>query len=148
MTEIIPNLWLGNLDLTYDLEFLQEAKITHVLSILEIDHLTPAMAAKGVIHMSIRMYDSDEEPIYNVFPTTSNFIEDALKKGGSVYVHCLMGISRSPTLVAAYLMKTRNISAEEALTFLVERRPIVSPNDGFRAALVQWEGRTGSKGGL
>lgn len=141
MTEIMPNLWLGNLDTTYDMEFLQEAKITHVLSIIEIDHSTPAMVAKGVIHMRIRMYDRDEEPIYSVFPTACKFMEDALKGGGAVYVHCLMGMSRSPTLVAAYLIKTHGMSAEEALTFLVARRPIVSPNDGFRASLVQWGAR-------
>lgn len=140
MTEILPNLWLGNLDATYDLEFLREANITHVLSIIEIDHSTHALVTKGVIHMRIRMYDSDEEPIYNVFPTACNFIEDALKHGGAVYVHCLMGISRSPTLVAAYLMKTRGMGVEEVLEFLVARRPIVCPNDGFRAALVAWGG--------
>ena len=145
MTEILPNLWLGNLDTTYDLEFLQDAKITHVLSILEIDHCSPAMAAKGVIHMRIRMYDSDDEPIFNVFPTACKFIGDALKGGGAVYVHCLMGMSRSPTLVAAYLMKTHDMSAEEALTFLVERRPIVCPNDGFRDALVRFGASLGLK---
>ena len=142
MSEILPGLFLGGIDPTYDFEFLRTAGITHVLSIFEADHSTHAMVTCGVLHMTIKMYDSDAEPIYDVFPQACAFIEDALTSGGAVYIHCLMGISRSPTLVAAYLMKTKLMTANEALTFLVQRRPIVSPNDGFRAALERWANTT------
>ena len=138
MSEILPGLFLGGLDPTYDFEFLRSAGITHVLSIFEADHSTHAMVTCGVLHMTIKMYDSDAEPIYDVFERACAFIEDAQTSGGAVYVHCLMGISRSPTLVAAYLMKTKLMTATEALTFLVQRRSIVCPNDGFRAALERW----------
>lgn len=138
MSEILPGLFLGGIDLTYDFEFLRSAGITHVLTIFEADHSTHAMVTRGVLHMSIKMYDSDAEPIYDVFERACAFIEDALTSGGAIYVHCLMGISRSPTLVAAYLMKHKVMKDDEALAFLVKRRPVVSPNDGFRAALKRW----------
>jgi atypical dual specificity phosphatase len=97
------------------------------------------MATKGVLHMRIRMYDSDTEPIYDVLAAAVAFIADAMTNNGTVFVHCVMGMSRSPTLVAAYLMAHHAMNAEEAIKFLVERRPIVCPNDGFRAALKRWE---------
>jgi predicted protein tyrosine phosphatase len=139
MTEILPRLFLGGINNTYDREFLHAENITHVLTIFEGNHSTDAMATKGVLHMSIRMYDSDAEPIYDVFERAVAFIHDAMNSNGAVYVHCLMGISRSPTLVAAYLMSHRAMNAEQALAFLIEKRPIVCPNDGFRAALKRWE---------
>ena len=145
MSEILPGLFLGGIDPTYDFDFLRSAGITHVLSIFEADHSTHAMVTRGVLHMSIRLYDSDTEPIYDVFEQACAFIEDALNSGGAVYVHCLMGISRSPTLVAAYLMKHKVMTSDAALKFLVERRPIVSPNDGFRAALERWNSHCYSK---
>jgi len=139
MSEILPRLFLGGINHTYDREFLHAENITHILSIVELTHTTDAMSEKGVIHMSICMYDSDAEPIYDVLERAVAFIHDAVNSNGAIYVHCVMGMSRSPTLVAAYLMAHHAMNAEEAIKFLVERRPIVCPNDGFRAALKRWE---------
>lgn len=48
-----------------------------------------------------------------------------------------MGISRSATLVAAYLLSTTSDynSAAEVLDFLKTRRSYVQPNSGFRRQL-------------
>ncbi|THH10128.1 hypothetical protein EW145_g1543 [Phellinidium pouzarii] len=52
-----------------------------------------------------------------------------------VLVHCVMGISRSTTIVCAYLMATRHISPSVALKFIRKRRPLAHPNYGFRRQL-------------
>ena len=139
MSEIIPNLWVGNLDLTYDLEFLRSVRITHIVTVLESQHGTHAMAALRVVQMSLRLDDLDDAPIYDTFLPACRFIDAALLGGGAVYVHCLMGISRSPTIVAAYLMWKRGVGVEEALRILRVGRPIVEPNDGFLLSLRKWE---------
>lgn len=46
-----------------------------------------------------------------------------------------MGISRSATVVSAYLIATASMTAPEAIAFVTERRPIVSPNVGFQCQL-------------
>lgn len=138
MSEIIPNLWVGNLDLTYDLEFLRSAQITHIVTVLEREHGTHAMAALRVVQMSLRLDDLDDAPIYDTFSPACEFIDAALLEGGTVYVHCLMGISRSPTIVAAYLIWKRGIGLEEALRILRAARPIIEPNNGFLSALLKW----------
>jgi len=140
MSLVLPNLWLGNLDLTRDFEFLRENKISHVITLLEHDYTSVELVTQGVIHMRIQIYDYDDEPIYDVFERTCDFISNALKKGDCVYVHCMMGISRSPTIIAAYLIKCCEMTAREALDHLQNVRPIVSPNDGFLKALDRWEG--------
>ncbi|KAH8106442.1 hypothetical protein DFH11DRAFT_1238621 [Phellopilus nigrolimitatus] len=52
-----------------------------------------------------------------------------------VLVHCVMGISRSTTVVCAYLMATRHLSFPAALMLIRRRRPQVHPNYGFRRQL-------------
>jgi len=134
MSEIIPNLWLGPLDIVYDREFLKENGITHILSVIEENIVSPALVAAHVTHMQVRLADLESAPIGDYFHACNAFIEEGLR-GGAVYVHCIMGISRSPTIVSAYLMWAKGLSPNEALAFIAARRPIVDPNDGFRNAL-------------
>ena len=43
-----------------------------------------------------------------------------LKKYGSVYVHCLAGVERSPLICMAWLVKYRDFAAIEALDYLMQ----------------------------
>ncbi|EGZ25434.1 hypothetical protein PHYSODRAFT_436809, partial [Phytophthora sojae] len=41
-------------------------------------------------------------------------------------------------MVVAYLMKLRAMTFEQALAFVVERRPIANPNESFRRQLQEY----------
>lgn len=56
-----------------------------------------------------------------------------LKK--KIYVHCRNGHGRAPTLVAAYLMKAKKMTADEAVAFIKERRPSIHLENSQRRAL-------------
>ena len=45
------------------------------------------------------------------FPTTTSFIESAVSSGGLVVVNCVMGWSRSASVVAAYLVMKHKMKA-------------------------------------
>lgn len=55
---------------------------------------------------------------------------------GKVLVHCAMGLSRSATLVLAYLMIHENMKLEDAIEAISANRNI-SPNEGFLEQLRQ-----------
>ncbi|KAK6738429.1 hypothetical protein RB195_020500 [Necator americanus] len=52
-----------------------------------------------------------------------HFMEGVAAKGKSVYVHCKAGRTRSATVAACYLMKTRNWLPNVAVEFLKSKRP-------------------------
>lgn len=61
------------------------------------------------------------------------------RTGGKILVHCEAGISRSPTICMAYLMKTKKLCLEEAFDYIKQRRSLISPNFGFMGQLLQYE---------
>ncbi|KAI1510643.1 Dual specificity protein phosphatase [Pyrenophora tritici-repentis] len=140
------NLYIGGIFTLRRREALEQAKITHVLSVLR----TPSDQSlfSPFKHMVVEVDDVDDENLLEHFPATNAFIREGLKGGGGVLVHChsyqyanqksfssAMGKSRSATVVIAYLMHEHNISPSEALSHLRQARSICEPNDGFMKQL-------------
>ncbi|CAE7753795.1 DSPTP1 [Symbiodinium sp. CCMP2592] len=63
-----------------------------------------------------------------------DFIERGLAEG-KVLVHCRLGVNRSVTVVAAFLVRCRGFTPEEALGLLVEKRPCADPVSAYRMQL-------------
>jgi protein-tyrosine phosphatase len=51
----------------------------------------------------------------------------------------LSGVSRSATIVLAYLMKYHHNTLKEAYLYLAEKRPQICPNEGFLIQLIRYE---------
>ena len=51
----------------------------------------------------------------------------------------MMGISRSATVVIAYLIAKKGMKFNEALEFVQSKREIVDPNGGFKLQLMDYE---------
>ncbi len=68
------------------------------------------------------------------------FIRAEAAAGGQVYVHCMLGVGRSATLAAAYLV-AEGMRPEQAWQYLRLRRPFILPTPGQLAAVVEFAAR-------
>ncbi len=66
-------------------------------------------------------------------------LDDAKSLNGKVLVHCQMGISRSPTIVIAYLMKRNDLTYDMAFNEVKLKRSIIDPNILFLSQLCDYE---------
>jgi protein-tyrosine phosphatase len=71
------------------------------------------------------------ENLVKHFADSNRFIKSALSSGGVVFVHCYGGVSRSATLVIAYLMQQYSMSMFDAMSFVKSKRSVIYPNPGF-----------------
>ncbi|KAI0068524.1 phosphatases II [Artomyces pyxidatus] len=123
---IIDNqLYIGNLSAATSLDLRRQFGITHILSVC------PDYPSQGPNHLTIPVQDNEYEDLLIHLPAACRFIQTSLNGGGRVLVHCVMGISRSATVIAAYLMMTRHITSHKAIAMIKRTRPQVLPNYGF-----------------
>ena len=66
-------------------------------------------------------------------------LDSAIDKGESVLVHCLGGISRSSTIIIAYLMFKYNYPLNNAYDFVKSKKTNIAPNFNFMGQLLNLE---------
>jgi protein-tyrosine phosphatase len=145
--EIVPNLFLGNYDIATSVSWLLKNRITHVLSIMDeeqrIERLKRLLKLTVADHKVIVMDDKYKSPLRLHFDECSTWIRNALtfdrkqKRQGRILIHCLYGISRSPTIVAAYLIQEYGMNASQSIKLIQEKRK-VEPSDAFQLQLVRY----------
>ena len=59
--------------------------------------------------------------------------------GDVILIHCKFGISRSVSLVIAYLIKYFGYTVQKALNYIQVRRNTIKPNKGFLDQLAEYE---------
>jgi hypothetical protein len=75
----------------------------------------------------------------NLFNKGFRFINTAKKLNKRVLVHCVIGKSRSSSVVIAYLMKYNSMTLRDSFDHVKARRSIIQPNSGFMHQLLQLE---------
>ena len=65
----------------------------------------------------------------------TSVIEQAVQHKKKVYIHCKNGHGRSPTLVAAYLIRYENMSVDEAISLIKGKRPEIHIEERQKKAL-------------
>ncbi|XP_046677812.1 dual specificity protein phosphatase 19-like [Homalodisca vitripennis] len=123
---VVPGLFMGSQDVTQDSDLLQEHGITHILSVGVEVHKFPSV--KYTILKALDLPEFDMRP---VFETAIKLIADEIESGGRILVHCNAGVSRSASIVIAFLMKREKLCYKDAYFALKNVRPCIKPNEGF-----------------
>ncbi|KAK7036185.1 protein-tyrosine phosphatase-like protein [Favolaschia claudopus] len=141
-SEITPRVFVADWFVAQNWDALNALGVTHVVSVCEV----PPIVSSKIGHLHVCIMDLPIADISEHFEKTTRFICDALaEEGTKVLVHCLGGLSRSVSVVCAYLIAAKGLTAAEAIAFTKARRSIAHPNAGFRYQLRGWAARYGLK---
>ena len=76
-----------------------------------------------------------------MFYRAIDFIQNAQKNKQNVLIHCIQGVSRSISIVIAYIIFKLGYDYKKAELFVKQKRGIACPNNGFMVELIQFHKR-------
>ena len=94
----------------------------------------------GIAFRNVPVTDFDALDLKIRLPLCVQVLDEMIRAGERVYLHCTAGVSRSPTVAAAYLHWCSNLPLEQALAQVTEARNCCPMGDVIRAA--QWPVRS------
>ena len=139
MSLILPGLYICDYKDVEDPKMLLSHSITHVINCAAGLDTASFSFLKGTHKLDFE--DEDD----------SSYLEEANKwicegayilstfyeKNQTVAVHCMAGISRSPSVVIAWLILYKGMSYDDAFSLVIRRRPFIRPNPLFTRILKQ-----------
>ncbi|CAG9533978.1 unnamed protein product [Cercopithifilaria johnstoni] len=146
-TQILPFLYLGSQQDAMDSRLLSKYGIKYVIN-LSVNCPEPDTLKQEGHFMRIPVNDTYQAKLLPHFEDAFKFLDKVCERGSVALVHCLAGISRSPTLAIAYMMRRNNWTSEQAYRYVKERRPSISPNFNFMGQLLEYEARLREKNDL
>lgn len=141
--EIVSRLYLGNKTDSSTVQLLRKARISHVLNVTP-DLPNAFEDTREFKYLRLPVQDNWGGDLVSHFPEAFDFIDQALEEGGNVLVHCLGGISRSSTIIIAYLMLKYEYSLNDAYDHVKSKKSNIAPNFNFMGQLLDLERSRGS----
>jgi protein-tyrosine phosphatase len=130
--KITDNIYLGDFRAADDSEILKINGITHVINCAKD---MPEVFPEHFKYLSLHLRDIVGEDLTEAISLSLEFIRNAER----VFIHCKQGVSRSASIVIAYLIKYKKMSYDSALSLLQMIRFCVNPNPGFEIQLRKFE---------
>ena len=148
--EIVPHLFISNWYASNDINFIQNKNIRAVITLentYKPQYILDYYKNNNIDFMDIGINDDPKENIYQYFDSTFEFINNHIRRGENVLVHCAAGISRSASIIIHYIIRKyfegndlRDVNSSEMLNYIIDEirkiRPI-NPNRGFVQQLLQ-----------
>ena len=133
ISQITPNIYLSGFMIASNKNELDKHNIK---SIINCAKTLPNYFPDNFIYTHIPINDTWGQHIEQYFDNTFNVIDKSVNNNENILVHCHAGVSRSATIVIAYLMRKNNWDRDQALNFVKSKRSIVNPNLDFMKALL------------
>ncbi|XP_031164409.1 dual specificity protein phosphatase 18 [Sander lucioperca] len=136
VSQITPTLFLSGADAPLNAALMSQKHITLIVN-ATLSHASPAYP--GVECVRVPVSDLPSARLGDHFDRVAERIHG--NRAGGTLVHCAVGMSRSPALVMAYLMRYRGVTLGQAHRWVQDSRPFVRLNAGFWEQLLQYERR-------
>ncbi|CAF2336903.1 unnamed protein product [Rotaria sp. Silwood2] len=140
ISQILPFLYLGCQEDALSTKKMQDNHITHVINVSRTGARASFLNENDDEHFfRIPINDCLNAQLLPYFDKTYTYIEKLRLNNGRVLIHCLAGISRSPAVAIAYVMRHLHLSVDDAYQYVKQRRSQISPNFNFLGQLSEYE---------
>jgi len=136
---ILPHLYLGGVEAAVEPKCLAEQGICAIVCCNRELEFATSKFLPDLEYYRVDVEDMGREPIELFLPEAVEFIHTQLLQERSVLVHCKAGVSRSASVLLAYLMEHCGYSLHDAFIWTLRRRPTITPNPGFMERLRDYE---------
>ncbi len=146
ITQITDHIYISNLTDASNIDLLLKHNIKLVVALLVETHRTGEYYSQhGIDFEHYRIADFGDADILELFGNGGvlDKIHAYVSSGQHVLVHCQEGRSRSPSVVAGYLIKYQRMTDTAALELIRQKRPYADPHGGFLAQLEDYAGILG-----
>lgn len=139
---VIPGLYLSGVTVARDHTKLKDLGITRVVCCCLWTEFPQSEEISGITYYRVDVEDMSREPIDMFFEEACDFISESLENRENVLVHCRSGVSRSSTIILAFLVMSMGMRLLDAFFLLRSKRGIITPNIGFMDQLIKAEAMT------
>jgi len=136
---VAPYVYIGDKRTAKDKDLLQSLGITSVVNVTK--DIRNYFDMPPFKYLKCPCDDTDVSNLTDHFDKAADFIAEAVSEGHSVLVHCHQGVSRSVSIVLAYLIKKQQMTLKEAYSKVRSARPEAKPKQNFLSQLVKFEQR-------
>ena len=137
MHEILPGLYLASFN-----EVRQRGSEARDYYIVNCSKDLPMLSPRGG-RVPVDDLPEENQRMLGFFPSATQAIRERLCLGDEVIVHCWAGQQRSAAVVAAYLIRYKNMSKNDAMQFVKRHKSdAFSWGATFDPALTAWERST------
>ncbi len=133
ISKILDGVYLSGYTAACSPETLKAYNIKRIISLGNEIELAQYETFSEVEYHRICIDDSNDVDIKTHFTKAVEFIK---KSDDPILIHCWAGISRSVTILAAYLISEKGMNNYEAIDFIRQRRKCICPNIGFQTQLI------------
>ena len=123
MTHVWERLWLGS---RWDAEELAGANPHRITLVISLCEACVTAKLRDVRYTHIRIEDAEPVPARK-FDAIMNAVAQNIRRG-TVLLHCAEGVSRAPSLTAAYMHRVGYRDIDFALSEIKRLRPIANPS--------------------
>jgi protein-tyrosine phosphatase len=123
MTRIWERLFVGSLA---DAERLSRRNPNRIVTVISLCEQSIERKAASILHIHLPIEDDEPVPVRQ-FNAVMDAVAVNIRKG-NVLVHCAVGLSRSPTLSAAYMHRVGYKNIDAAIEEIRQMRPDVDPS--------------------
>lgn len=132
LDHVIDNVYLGNWKDSVSSAKLKYNNIKCMLTLNEENvHTKTEKKMFDILGINYKYIQIQDSLNADILPYLNSSIAFIKKCKDNIFVHCSAGVSRSVSVVIAYLMKEKNMSFPEALGHVQKIRPIANPNPSF-----------------